>query len=67
MCFWGNVSAQLLVNGTPAQVKDDVKDLIDTFGDNGGLIIDGSVSIPDEADPKNVAAMVETVFDYGIY
>ena len=67
MCFWGNVSAQLLVNGTPAQVKDDVKDLIDTFGDNGGLIVDGSVSIPDEANPKNVAAMVETVFDYGVY
>jgi uroporphyrinogen-III decarboxylase len=67
MCFWGNVSAQLLVNGTPQQVKDDVKDLIDTFGDNGGLIVDGSVSVPDEANPRNVAAMVEAVFDYGAY
>ena len=40
MCFWGNVPAQLLVVGTPQRVKDYVKKLIDTFGDNGGLIID---------------------------
>jgi len=65
MCFWGNVPAQLLCTGTPDQVKDDVKELIDTFADNGGLIVDASCSIPPESKPENVEAMTEVVFDYG--
>lgn len=64
-CFWGNISPSLMVTGTADQVKDDIKELIDTFGDTGGLIIDASSSIPDEAKTENVAAMVEAVFDYG--
>lgn len=65
ICFWGNVPAELLITGTADQVKDDVKDLIDTFADNGGLIVDGAKGLPDEAKPENVEAMIETVFRYG--
>ncbi|MBN1629870.1 MAG: hypothetical protein JW990_08905 [Thermoleophilia bacterium] len=61
MCFWGNVPASLLCTGTPQQVKDDVKELMDIFGDNGGLIIDGSIGIPDESRPENVHALREAV------
>lgn len=60
-CFWGGVSSALLSTGTVEQVKDDVKELIDLFGPCGGLIVDGSVGIPDEAKPENVQAMVEAV------
>ncbi|MDF1552274.1 MAG: uroporphyrinogen decarboxylase family protein [Deferrisomatales bacterium] len=67
MCFWGNVPAALLATGTPQQVKDDVRELMDLFGDTGGLIVDGSDGIPDEARPENVAAMVEAVREYGVY
>lgn len=67
MCFWGNVPASLLATGTPQQVKDDVRELIDIFGDTNGLIVDGSDGIPDEARPENLAAMVEAVFEYGNY
>jgi uroporphyrinogen-III decarboxylase len=68
MCFWGNVPAQLLVTGTAEQVKDYVKKLIDTFGDNGGLIVDGAVQgVPDESRPELVEAMTEAVFEYGVY
>jgi len=68
MCFWGNVPASLLVTGTPDRVRDYVKELIDTFGDNGGLIVDGSVDgVPPDAKPENVEAMTETVFEYGVY
>jgi len=66
LCFWGNVPAGLLIAGTPDQVRDDVKELIDTFADNGGLIVDGAMSIPDEAKPENVEAMIDTVFKYGV-
>jgi hypothetical protein len=65
MCFWGNVPASLLCTGTPQAVKDDVKELIDLFGDTGTLIIDGNQGIPDEARPENVLAMREAVEEYG--
>jgi uroporphyrinogen-III decarboxylase len=67
MCFWGNVPASLLVTGTVQQVKDDVKELIDTFGDNGGLIIDSTVGIPDEAKEENIQAMTDAVHEYGTF
>ena len=54
MCFWGNVPASLLCTGTPQQVKDDVRELIELFGDTGALIIDSNQGIPDEARPENV-------------
>ena len=66
MCFWGNVPASLLCAGTPRQVKDDVKDLIDIFGDTGTLMIDCTQGIPDEARPENVMALREAVDEYGV-
>ena len=35
MCFWGNIAPSVLCTGTPQQVKDDVKELIDLFGETG--------------------------------
>ncbi len=67
MCFWGNIPASLMIAGTPRQVKDDVKDLIDTFGDNGGLIVDSINGFPDESRPENVAAVTEAVMGYGVW
>ena len=67
MCFWGNVPAQTLISGSLEQTQDYVKKLIDTFGDNGGLIVDGAVGIPKEAKLENVIAMTEAVFEYGAY
>lgn len=68
LCFWGNVPASILVTGTPRQVEDYVLKLIDIFGDNGGLIVDGAVSgVPDESKPENVEAMTEAVFKHGVY
>jgi uroporphyrinogen-III decarboxylase len=64
-CFWGNVPAALMCTGTPTQVEEDVKELIDIFADNGGLIVDGSVGIPDEAKIENVQALVDSARKYG--
>jgi hypothetical protein len=64
-CLWVPVPAGQLVTGTPQQVRDDVKSIIDTFAGAGGLIIDGSMGLPDETRPENVTAMVEAVADYG--
>ncbi len=66
MCFWGNVQPSLMCMGTPGEVEEDVKELIDIFGDNGGLIIDSSIGLPDESKPENVEALTEAVFKYGV-
>ena len=65
LCFWGNVPGSLMVTGTPQQVKDDVKELIDVFGDTGALIVDGSNTITEEARPENVLAVTEACEEYG--
>ena len=66
MCFRGNVPPSLLIAGSPQEVKDYVKMLIDMFADNGGLIIDGGSGIPYESKQENVEAMTEAVFEYGV-
>ena len=67
LCFWGNVPLPMLISGTPEQIRDYVKKLIDTFGDNGGLIVGSAGPIPRESKKENVIAMAETVFEYGVY
>ncbi len=56
-----------MVTGARGEVKDDVKGLIDDFGDTGGLMIDGSNTVPEEAKPENVMAMSEAVDEYGVF
>jgi uroporphyrinogen-III decarboxylase len=66
MCFWGNVPSSLFIAGTPNQIREDVKELIDLFADNGGLIVDASsTGPPPESKLENVEAMTEAVFEYG--
>ncbi len=67
LCFWGDVPGSLMVTGTPGEVKDYVKGLIEDFGDTGGLIIDGANSITEEARPENVMALREAVDEYGVF
>jgi len=66
LCFWGDVPGSLMVTGTPGEVRDYVKRLIDDFADTGGLIIDGANSITDEARPENVMALREAADEYGV-
>jgi uroporphyrinogen-III decarboxylase len=64
VCFRGNAPVSLLCTGTPGEVKAYLKNLIDTFGRKGGLIVD-SGAILDEAKPENVKAMVDFTKEYG--
>jgi hypothetical protein len=64
VCFRGNVPVSVLCTGTPEEAKAYIKSLIDTFGRNGGLIVD-SGAILDEAKPENVKALVDFTKEYG--
>ncbi|MCK8817610.1 hypothetical protein MWH28_09595 [Natroniella sulfidigena] len=62
----GNVSASLIKTGTPKEVKDYVKDLMENVADDGGFILSTGVVV-DDAEPENLKAMIEAAKEYGVY
>jgi len=67
VCIRGGMPVNTLINGTPDQVRERCKELIDVVGDGGGFIMDAGVGIPDEAKAENVEAMFEFTREYGVY
>ena len=65
-CIRGGVPNSLLCTGTPEEVKDRCKQLIDVVGKGGGFIMDAGAII-DEAKPENIKAMVDFTKEYGVY
>jgi hypothetical protein len=65
-CLLGNLPSALLNLGTPQEVGEYVKKLIDTAGKDGGLIVSNG-SFFDHAKPENVKAMVDFTKEYGVY
>lgn len=65
-CLAGNVPSSLLQLGTPEEVKDYCKKLIDAVGRDGGFMLSNGAFF-DEAKPENVKAMVDIGKEYGIY
>jgi len=65
-CIGGNVPTDLLSIGTPQQVKDYVKNLIDTCAPGGGYIAANGVAA-DDVKPENIKAMIDFTKEYGIY
>jgi uroporphyrinogen decarboxylase len=60
LTFFGGISVQkTLPYGTVTQVKDEVSHLLEVVGKNGGYIASPSHSIPGDAKPENIAAMIE--------
>ncbi len=64
VCLRGNVPASMLATGTADEVDAYCKKIIQGVGRDGGLILDGSVGIPDEAKPENVLAISEASRKY---
>ena len=66
--FWGNVPcSSLLHNGTPTQVAEFTKRLIDVGAPGGGLLVGSSNFIVPGTPARNVMAMVETALRCGRY
>ena len=66
VCLQGNVPLSTLVAGTPDDVKQYCKKLIDVVGKNGAFIM-ASSTVMDDAKPENVKAMFEFTREYGVY
>jgi len=65
-CMYGNVPSDLLTIGNPQQIKDYVKNLIDTCAKGGGYIVSNGAFF-DQAKAENVKAMVDFAKKYGVY
>jgi hypothetical protein len=65
-CVGGNVPSALLKVGTPKDVENYIKKLIEVAGEGGGFIVMNGAVI-DEAKPENVKAMIEATKKYGVY
>jgi len=65
LCFIGGVDTQdLLNNGTPQQVRDEVRRLVDIF--EGGIVISPShEAILADVPPENIEAMFTEASNYG--
>ncbi|MGB9886650.1 MAG: uroporphyrinogen decarboxylase family protein [Moorellales bacterium] len=66
VCLRGNVPSSLLCVGTPEEVREYCKKLIDVVGRDGGFILDTSSGI-DDARIENVRAMINFTREYGVY
>jgi uroporphyrinogen decarboxylase len=65
--FWGGgVDTQhVLPNGTPEQVKDDVKRNIEALAPGGGFVFATVHNIQAEVPPQNIIAMIEALRENG--
>jgi uroporphyrinogen-III decarboxylase len=65
-CLIGNVPTSLIMTGTPQQVKEYCRKLIEVCGKGGGYILAGGAMV-DEARPENFRAMMDAAKEYGVY
>ncbi len=63
----GNVPASLLVAGTPQEVKDYCKNIIDVCAPGGGYLLSCGTAGVDQAKVENLRAMWETAVEHGVY
>jgi hypothetical protein len=66
ICLRGGVPVSLLAVGTPEDVREHCKKLINTVGKGGSFIMDASSGL-DDARPENVRALFEATREYGGY
>ena len=67
MCIAGGISPALLIGGTPDEVDEQVKALLDDVKGDGGFIFTLPFNAIGPAKVENVVAMTEAVHKYGVY
>lgn len=65
-CISGSMPVSLLHAGTPSEVAEHTRRMIDAAADGGGYILDLGASL-DDGRPENLEAMVRTAREYGVY
>ncbi len=66
-CLSGGIPNYLLTYGTPDDIRDCIKRIIDTVARDGGYIMDASAIIQNDATEANIRLMTEFTHEYGVY
>ena len=56
-----------LINGTPEQVRDDVRRRLDVFMPGGGYVWNQVHNVLADVPPENVVAMLVAAYEFGEY
>ena len=67
LCLLGNVDLNLLGRAQPADVRREVRELVQIAGPGGGYIVTSGNSLAGYLLPENVLALAQAVKDYGEY
>jgi uroporphyrinogen decarboxylase len=66
LVFCGAVDThRVLPSGTPEEVREEVRRVIDTMGPGGGYMVASVHTIMDDVPPENIIAMAQAVEEYG--
>lgn len=65
-CIAGNVPTSMVITGTPGQVKENCRQLIEACAPGGGYILAGGASV-DKGNMANLRAMMEAAYEFGTY
>ena len=60
-CIDGNIKSVMFVEGSPADIEAEARNLFRAFLGRGGFILSSGCEIPPESAPENVAALVNAV------
>jgi uroporphyrinogen-III decarboxylase len=66
-CISGGVPNVLLAMGTPEEVREYCRKIIDGVARDGRYIMDASAIIQNDAKPENIRAMTDFTREYGVY
>ena len=66
-CLSGGLPNRLLSFGSPDEVRQYCRQLIEGVGRDGGYIMDASAIIQNDARVENIRAMTDATFQYGVY
>jgi len=68
LSFWGGIDThQVLPEGSPEDVREEVKKQIEILGKGGGYILAAVHNIQDDVKPENIVAMFESAKEFGNY
>jgi len=68
LAFWGCISVQsVLPFGTPEEVRANVRDVIETVGAGGGLVLAPTHSVQDDIPWENILAFYQAAEEFGTY
>jgi len=66
-CLSGGIPNDLLAFGTPEEVRDCCKKVIDGVARDGGYIMDASAIMQNDTEVENLKAMTDFTREYGVY